>query len=80
MADVNITRDGNEFLVRAYSPAGEEFVDDMFGIILSKDADGNWHQGEAWPERAGARVVSPELIDDGFFEEAEKRGIDIRCP
>ena len=80
MADVTIVRDGNKFLVRAYSPAGEEFVDDMFGIIVSIDADGNGHQGEKWPERAGARVVRPQFIDDGFFEEAEKRGIDIRCP
>jgi hypothetical protein len=35
MTDVTMTRDGNEFLVRAHTSNVEEFVDDMFGLIIS---------------------------------------------
>jgi hypothetical protein len=31
-----------------------------------------------WPERNGARLVKPQLLDEQLFEEADKRGLTLR--
>jgi hypothetical protein len=79
MVDVTITRAGTEFLVRAHTEDGEEFVDDMFGgmiFILNDSMQPIGH--ELLPRRNGAFVVNPTLIDDDLLDEAEDRGIMLR--
>ncbi len=65
--------------LRARTSDGEEFVGDMFGLIISVDTNINQIGGSIpWPERNGARVVEPRLLTDDVFEEAENRGVIVQ--
>jgi hypothetical protein len=78
MTDVTLTRDGDAYLVRAYTPDGEEFVEDMFGGIIEVDDNMRQTGFRPWPQRNGARLVEPKWIDDQLLEEADARGLALR--
>jgi hypothetical protein len=92
LPDVTITRDGKDFLIRAHTDAGEDFVEDIFhGTILMGEVpldadygivvDGRKYQQTGfreWPERNGAKVVGPDDLDDDLFDEIENRELEVR--